>query len=169
MAARHRAEEDADLLRQRRPPVWQQGVHDHVRHGAGPRAGFGHALPDSHALHVKGERAKVPAGGHGGPQRMVRARRAMDFPSAVSHGYPPTPHRPYNFHCFPPTLPGRVSRLSRLRPPVTSPVSAKLPVPAPASPSAGGLEVCRQAGRDAAVQTQATSSLPPLTHPKPFS
>ena len=92
----------------------------------------------------------------------------MDFPSAVSHGYPPTPHRPYNFHCFPPTLPGRVSRLSRLRPPVTSPVSAKLPVPAPASPSAGGLEVCRQTGQTANVHTDATISSSP-THPKPFS
>ena len=72
------------------------------------------------------------------------------------------------FCCFPSSPPGRFSSLPRLRPLVARPVAAQLPVPAPASPCAGGLDVCREAGNDANVQTKATISFSP-TQPKPFS
>ena len=55
------------------------------------------------------------------------------------------------FCCFPSSPPGRFSSLPRLRPLVARPVAAQLPVPAPACPCAGGLQVCREAGNDANV------------------
>ena len=66
------------------------------------------------------------------------------------------------FCCFPSSPPGRFSSLPRLRLLVARPVAAQLPVPATASPCAGGLKVCRQAGGEAGVHTKATISFSPL-------
>ena len=72
------------------------------------------------------------------------------------------------FCCFPSSPPGRFSSLPRLRPLVARPVAAQLPVPAPASPCAGGLDVCQEAGASANVETTATISFSP-TQPRSFS